>query len=157
MIARPGFQKMSRVPLAREGSDVGCPIILLVDDFNDALEMYREYLAFNGYRVVTARSGQEALDVAKANLPTLIFMDLRMPHMSGTEALHLLRSDPTFRTVPIIAFTAHALEDERLKALRDGFDEVISKPCLPDDLAAAIERLLARTLPRIGAPRRRRS
>jgi CheY-like chemotaxis protein len=50
---------------------------------------------------------------------------------------------PAFRTVPIIAFTAHALEDERLNALRDGFDEVISKPCLPDDLVAAIDRLLA--------------
>jgi CheY-like chemotaxis protein len=54
---------------------------------------------------------------------------------------------PAFRTVPIIAFTAHALEDERVNALRDGFDEVISKPCLPDDLVAAIDRLLAREVP----------
>jgi CheY-like chemotaxis protein len=126
---------------------VASPTVLLVDVFNDALDMYREYLAFKGYRVVTARSGQEALDAAKANPPTLIFMDLRMPHMSGTKALHFLRSDRALRTVPIIAFTAHALEDERLQALRDGFDEVISKPCLPDDLAAAIDRLSAREVP----------
>jgi two-component system, cell cycle response regulator DivK len=118
------------------------PLILLVDDFHDALDMYREYLEFNGYRVVTARSGQQALEAAGAERPALIFMDLRMPHMSGTEALHLLRSDPAFSAVPIIAFTAHALEDERRIALRDGFDEVISKPCLPDELMTAIERIL---------------
>ena len=55
------------------------PLILLVDDFDDALEMYREYFAFAGYRVVTARNGQEALAAAKASPPTLIFMDIQMP------------------------------------------------------------------------------
>jgi two-component system, cell cycle response regulator DivK len=122
---------------------VASPLILLVDDFDEALDMYREYLEFRGYRVATARSGQQAIDVAATERPALIFMDLRMPRMSGTEALHLLRNDPTFSAVPIIAFTAHALEDERRHALRDGFDEVISKPCLPEDLVAAVDRILA--------------
>jgi len=118
------------------------PLILLVDDFKDALEMYAEYLTFKGYRVRIASTGEHAIDVARAETPALIFMDLRMPEMTGTEALGRLRADPTFKNVPIVALTAHALQDECALALFNGFDEVISKPCLPDDLAAAIERLL---------------
>jgi CheY-like chemotaxis protein len=123
------------------------PIILLVDDFEDALEMYAEYLTFKGYRVHKAGNGRAAIEAATADKPALIFMDLRMPLMTGAEALHRLRADPTLSDVPVIALTAHALEDERQKALLDGFDEVIPKPCLPDELVAAIERLLVNGRP----------
>ena len=118
------------------------PAILLVDDFSDALEMYAEYLRFKGYRIITARSGAEALVAAKTEKPALILMDIRMPGMTGTEALRYLHADPDTAPIPVIAFTAHALEDERRDAMLNGFNEVISKPCLPDDLAAAIDRLL---------------
>jgi len=67
-----------------------------------------------------------------------------MPGMTGGEALHLIRTDPEMATVPIIALTAHAMVDERRDAMLDGFTDVIAKPCLPDELAAAIERHLAR-------------
>jgi CheY-like chemotaxis protein len=116
--------------------------VLIVDDFGDALDMYQEYLSFKGYQVLVARSGADAISLARSHRPALIFMDLRMPSMTGTEAMHELRADPAFANVPIIAFTAHALEDERLSALASGFDEVIAKPCNPDDLISAIERLL---------------
>jgi two-component system, cell cycle response regulator DivK len=118
------------------------PLILLVDDFEDALQMYAEYLTFAGYRVVTAQSGQAAISAAFEEKPALIFMDLRMPLMTGAEALQQLRANPVLSSVPVVALTAHALEDERLAALLDGFDEVIPKPCLPDQLASAIDRLL---------------
>ena len=71
-------------------------------------------------------------------------MDIRMPMMTGVEALHRLRANPTLERVPIVALTAHALEDERAAALLHGFDDVISKPCLPDELVAAIDRLLVK-------------
>jgi two-component system cell cycle response regulator DivK len=119
------------------------PVILIVDDFADALEMYQEYLTFEGYEIAVARGGREAFRIAKANRPALILMDLRMPGMTGGEALKMFRSDPCLCDVPVVAFTAHALEDEKQRALLDGFDEVISKPCLPNDLRAAIDRLLA--------------
>ena len=118
------------------------PCILLVDDFDDALEMYAEYLRFKGYRIATARSGPEALSAARTEKPALILMDIRMPGMNGTEALRALRADPETIQIPVVAFTAHALEDERHDAILNGFDEVIAKPCLPNDLAAAIDRLL---------------
>lgn len=117
--------------------------ILLVDDFVDALEMYAEYLTFRGYRVVTARTGEGAVAAAKATSPAIILMDLRMPGMTGGEALHAIRTDPDMATVPIIALTAHALADERRGAMLDGFTDVIAKPCLPDELATAIQRHLA--------------
>jgi len=118
------------------------PLILLVDDFEDALEMYAEYLEFRGYRVIAATSGHAAIEAVSRETPALIFMDLRMPDLTGAETLHLLRTNAALHGVPVIAFTAHAFVDERNSALLEGFDDVIAKPCLPQDLAAAIERLL---------------
>jgi len=120
--------------------------VLLVDDFEDGLEMYREYLTYRGYHVVVARNGEEAIDQARAHRPDVILLDIRMPGMTGTEAMRVLRCDPSIRRVPIIALTAHALDGERLAALAAGFDELISKPCLPDQLVLGIERILATSM-----------
>jgi len=117
-------------------------LILLVDDFEDAREMYREYLAFVGYRVETASSGGEAIRLAKLQKPAVILMDVEMRGMSGDAALHLLRADPALADVPVIAFTAHALEHEQISHLVNGFDAVIPKPCLPDDLVAIMQPFL---------------
>ena len=117
-------------------------LILLVDDFEDGLDLYEEYLTYRGYRVIVARNGEEAVAQARAHSPDLIMMDIRMPLMTGTEAVRILRGDPSFVPVPIIALTAHAWDDERIEALAAGFDELIPKPCLPDQLVLAIERIL---------------
>jgi CheY-like chemotaxis protein len=69
-------------------------------------------------------------------------MDIRMPGMTGTEAIHLLRTDSGFAPVPIAALTAHALESERAVLSAAGFDMVLSKPVLPDALVDAIEQLI---------------
>jgi CheY-like chemotaxis protein len=118
------------------------PLILLVDDFEDALDIYGEYFAHHGYHVVVARNGQEAVDQARALQPDVILLDLRMPIMSGQDAVRVLREDPTFSGVPIIALTAHALAGERVDAMVAGFDDVIAKPCLPDDLLARVKQIL---------------
>jgi CheY-like chemotaxis protein len=118
------------------------PLILIVDDFDDARELYEEYLTFKGYRVATANSGVRAIEIARAQRPAVILMDLRMPGINGIDAMKTLRTDPAFNHVPIVAFTAHALDGEKLIALAEGFDEVIAKPCLPDELAEAVDRLL---------------
>jgi CheY-like chemotaxis protein len=118
------------------------PLILLVDDFEDALEMYREYLVYRGFRVIGATNGDDALEMCRRQCPDVILLDLRMPGLSGLEVVRILRADATCDGSPIVALTAHALEDERVEALRAGFDEVIAKPCLPDQLVVAIERLL---------------
>jgi CheY-like chemotaxis protein len=114
------------------------PLILLVDDFDDALDIYSTYLTHKGYRVEVATNGAEAVAKAEQTLPALILMDLRMPILDGTAALTRLRSDPRFASTPIIALTAHALDEQRRLALAAGFDAVVAKPCLPDDLVTVI-------------------
>jgi len=119
------------------------PLIMIVDDFDDALDIYGTFLDFHGFNVVTATSGADAIRLARQTCPALIFMDLRMPEMTGAEALAILRQDPAFADVPVIAFTAHALEEERVSAMQLGFTEVVPKPCLPDDFVTIVKRLLA--------------
>jgi CheY-like chemotaxis protein len=121
--------------------------ILLVDDFKDGLDMYQEYLTYRGYQVIVARSGEEAISQARRHRPAVILLDIRMPVMTGTDAMRVLRADPSFQNVPIVALTAHALKDERVAALAAGFDELIPKPCLPDELVVAVERILAARAP----------
>jgi CheY-like chemotaxis protein len=123
--------------------DPAAALILLVDDYSDAREMYAEYFAFRGYRLVTAASGGEALKVAhNPERPAIILMDLQMLGMDGTTAMQFLCKEPAFAGVPIVAFTAHALQNEQDQAILDGFDAVIAKPCLPDELVTLITPFL---------------
>jgi len=117
--------------------------ILLVDDYEDGLDMYREYLTYRGYQVVVARNGEEAIVQARAHRPDVILLDIRMPGMTGTDAMRALRADSTFQDTFIVALTAQALDAERKAALAAGFDEMLSKPCLPAQLVHALERMLS--------------
>ena len=119
-------------------------LILLAEDYEDAQDIYSTYLRLHGYRVALATNGEEAITLSHAETPALILLDIRMPGMTGTEAMQILRADAKFAGVPRVALTAHALEDERAAALAAGFDQVISKPCLPDELLRSIRTTLAK-------------
>lgn len=99
-------------------------------------------MTLHGFDVVLAANGRETVTQASQRRPDMILLDLRMPGLGGIGALHELRANAALIGVPIIAFTAHALDDERVNALRHGFDDVLSKPCLPDELVAYIGRTL---------------
>ena len=118
------------------------PLILVVEDFEDAREMYRDYLEFSGFRVETASDGREAIDKARALNPDLILMDLSLPGLDGWEATRLLKADPATRHLLIVALSAHALAAEGDRARAAGCDGFIAKPCLPPDLVAEITRYL---------------
>jgi two-component system, cell cycle response regulator DivK len=122
------------------------PLVLIVDDYDDALDMYGFYLKSQGYEVLTASDGPEGLELARAHRPAVILLDIRMPGMSGNDVVRSLRADLRFATTPIVALTSHALEAEIAAVRSAGFDEVISKPCLPDALVDVVERMLQRTL-----------
>lgn len=117
--------------------------VLVVDDYPDSLEMIGEYLTFRGYQVQLASTGPQAVALARAQCPDIILLDIQMPGMNGVEVLHLLRSDATFVSTPIVALTAHALQSERAAAEREGFDAFIAKPCLPDELVTQMEKIFA--------------
>ena len=115
------------------------PLVLIADDFQDARDLYQEYLQFRGYVTITAADGVEAVEVAHARQPDVIFLDIRMPRMSGLEAMQELKAHPRLARVPIVALTAHALTAERARFLAKGFDAVLSKPCPPERLVETIE------------------
>jgi CheY-like chemotaxis protein len=123
------------------------PTVLLADDYEDSRDLYREYLEFRGYHTVTAADGVEAVEQARACRPALILLDVRMPRMSGVEAMQALKRDPQFAGVPIAALTAHALDTERELFLSAGFDAVLAKPCLPEELVRTVEALLGSSQP----------
>lgn len=118
------------------------PLVLVVDDYQDAREMYAEYLEFSGFRTVEARNGQEALAQAFALTPDVILMDLSLPVMDGWEATRRLRADERTRNIPIVALTGHALTGQEDGAKDAGCDAYVTKPCLPDALVREIRRIL---------------
>jgi two-component system cell cycle response regulator DivK len=134
-------------------TDQNAPLILVVDDYQDAREMYAEYLQFSGFRVAEARNGNEALEQAFALQPDLILMDLSLPGMDGWEATRQLKRDDRTRHIPIVALTGHALAGASEGARKAGCDSFVTKPCLPDDLVVEIRRMLnAVNQPRGSAP-----
>jgi len=118
------------------------PLVLVVEDYQDAREMYAEYLRFAGFRVAEARNGIEALEKASALSPDIILMDLALPRMDGWEATRRLKADERTRAIPVVALTGHALAGHAEGARQAGCDAFVTKPCLPDALVAEVRRVL---------------
>ena len=131
-------------------TDHNPPLILVVDAYQDAREMYAEYLQFSGFRVAEARNGNEAVAQARSLRPDLILMDLSLPGMDGWEATRRIKGDARTRHIPVIALTAHALPSAHEKAREAGCDAVVTKPCLPQDLVLEVERQLEKSTPPAG-------
>jgi two-component system cell cycle response regulator DivK len=123
-------------------TDENAPLILVVDDYQDAREMYAEYLQFSGFRVAEAKNGNEAIEKAFDLRPALILMDLSLPGMDGWEATRLLKSDERTQHIPVVALTGHALAGASEGARKAGCDSFVTKPCLPDDLVVEVRRML---------------
>jgi two-component system cell cycle response regulator DivK len=130
------------VPHRRNRPDDKPDLILLVDDYQDGREMYADSLRFAGYRTLEASSGPEALQLAVDRRPNLILMDLSLPGIDGWEVTARLKKDARTRHIPIVALTAHALQEERERAERAGCDAFVAKPCLPEELLTEVQRLL---------------
>jgi CheY-like chemotaxis protein len=118
------------------------PLVLLVDDYEDARDMYTEFLQFSGFRVAEARNGFEAVTRATELLPDIILMDLSLPGMDGWEAARRLKGDAKTRNIPIVALTGHALAGYSEGAKKAGCDAFVTKPCLPDALVDEVRRVL---------------
>ena len=118
------------------------PLVLVVEDYQDAREMYAAYLQFSGYEVAEAGNGVEAVEKTLALLPDIVLMDLALPRMDGWEATRRLKNDERTRHIPIVALTGHALAGHADGAREAGCDAFVTKPCLPDALVTEIKRLL---------------
>jgi len=121
------------------------PLVLVVEDYGDAREMYVEYLTFAGFTVAEAKNGFEAVEKATALQPAIVLMDLALPGMDGWEATRRLKTDERTRHIPVVAITGHALAGHAQAAREAGCDGFITKPCLPDALVAEIRRQIGST------------
>src|SRR5438105_8053919 len=117
--------------------------VLVVEDFEDNRFMMRRLLELNGYRVIEAINGQEAVLIAAQERPHLILMDLSLPQIDGLAATRSIRQLDGMRAVPIIAISAHDTSDFRTEALAAGCNEYLTKPVDFDQLEDLLKKLLA--------------
>jgi len=116
--------------------------ILIADDRATSRELLRTVLERQGYAIIEAADGEEALQKARAEAPDLILLDLQMPRRTGYEVLLELRSDPRHAALPIIAITASAMQGDRERALAAGFTGYLTKPVALAQLRSQIHSLL---------------
>jgi pilus assembly protein CpaE len=119
--------------------------ILIVDDDVDSLKLIGLMLQRQGYEIVVANNGQQALSRAHAEQPELIILDIMMPDMDGYEVCRRLRHDPTTQTIPIIMFTAKIMVDDKVAGFEAGADDYLTKPTHPAELASRVKAVLARS------------
>jgi two-component system alkaline phosphatase synthesis response regulator PhoP len=119
--------------------------ILIADDEQDILEIISYNLEKEGFEVITAKDGIQALELSKIHKPDLVILDIMMPYKSGIEVCNLLRMLPEFKKTPIAILTALSDESSHIKGLDSGADDYISKPISPKVLVSRINALLRRT------------
>lgn len=102
--------------------------ILVVEDNFMNMELVTDILEANGYRVIQAITGNEALNKVNETSPDLVLMDIQLPGLDGLTATGIIKDNPETRDIPIIALTAHAMRGDEEKALMAGCDGYISKP-----------------------------
>jgi CheY-like chemotaxis protein len=118
------------------------PTVLLVEDTEDNRFMMRRLLEMTGYRVVEAMNGEEAVRLAKSELPHLILMDLSLPVIDGLAATRLIRRLPDCRSTPIIAVSAHDTTDFQSEAIDAGCNSYVTKPIDFNELEELIAQLI---------------
>ena len=116
--------------------------ILVVEDFSDARNLMRLVLETEGYRVIEAGNGIDAVETAQREHPDAILMDMSMPFMDGCQATKRIRQSPSLCNIPIIACTAHNRWEWRSKAILAGCTDFLTKPLETDALLSMLSRYL---------------
>ena len=118
--------------------------ILIADDEADILEIIGYNLSREGYKVLEAKDGNQALDLARQHHPDLIILDIMMPYKSGIEVCNILRTQPEFKETLIVMLTALSDEGSHIKGLDSGADDYLSKPISPKVLLSRVNALFRR-------------
>lgn len=116
--------------------------IVIADDEPHVLRSLEFILKKQGYRVVTATNGEEALDRVKQNNPDLVFLDIQMPKMDGNTVLRKLREEAEYQSLYIVMITAKGQEVDRLNSLESGANEYVTKPYSPRKLVSRVQEIL---------------
>lgn len=118
--------------------------ILIADDEPDILEIIQFNLAAEGFEVITAKNGDEAIELAKKHLPDLIILDVMMPGKTGIETCNILRTQPAFKETLIIFLSALSDEGTEIRGLESGADDYLTKPIRPKILISKVIALFRR-------------
>ncbi len=118
------------------------PKILIVDDEPDVVEMIANTLVPDGFDVVKAYDGIEALDMVGSERPDLVLLDIMMPMMSGYEVCEQIKSNPQTQHIPVLCITSAHASEARAQSQRAGANTLITKPFLPAELVAQVRRYL---------------
>ncbi len=129
------------------------PVVLLVDDDPDTNELYAMSLTGSGFAVEQATSGEDALARIGSVVPDIVVADIVLPGMDGFALCREIKRDERTAHVPVIAVTGYSSPTRMEEATRAGFQALLLKPCLPDDLLAQIRRSIAETRALCGASR----
>jgi two-component system alkaline phosphatase synthesis response regulator PhoP len=121
--------------------------ILIVDDEREIRELLRYNLERQGYKVITAQEGEEALRRIFSARPDLVLLDLLLPGLNGLEILRELRAEPSTRDLPVLLLTARGAEMDKLLGFERGADDYITKPFSPREVIARVEAVLRRVRP----------
>ena len=122
------------------------PKVLLVEDNEESRDGLSRHLRRKGFEVLLAVDGRQGLDVARAEAPDLILIDMSLPVLDGWEATRQLKADSATRGIPVIALTAHAMAGDRERTLEAGCDDYDTKPIEFPRLLAKIEAALAKKM-----------
>jgi two-component system, cell cycle response regulator DivK len=102
--------------------------VLVVEDNEKNMKLFRDVLMATGYRTLEATTGWQAVELAAEHAPDLVLMDIQLPDIDGVEALSRLRANERTASIPVLAVTAQAMQGDRERFLAAGFDDYISKP-----------------------------
>ncbi|HEV8714505.1 MAG TPA: response regulator [Candidatus Binatia bacterium] len=116
--------------------------VLIVEDNAKNLKLVRDVLQFHGYATLEAESGEAGIELARAQHPALILMDVQLPGMDGRAAMKVLKADTSTQHIPIIALTAFAMKGDQESLLAEGFDGYLSKPVNIKELPKVVESYL---------------
>lgn len=117
--------------------------ILVVEDQEDNRRILRDLLSSAGFSLIEGTTGEEGVQLAAAERPDLILMDVQMPVLDGHEATRRIKAQPELRHIPIIVVTSYALSGDDLKAREAGADAYVAKPFSPRALLTKIQQLLS--------------
>jgi CheY-like chemotaxis protein len=120
------------------------PKILVVEDNEENRDSLSRRLQRRGFTVLTAENGRVGVQVADAEIPDLVLMDMNMPEVDGWEATRQMKASPKLAGIPVIALTAHAMSGDRDRAIEAGCSDYHTKPIEFAKLIAQIEAILAR-------------
>jgi CheY-like chemotaxis protein len=121
--------------------------VLVVEDNEKNMKLFRDVLQATGYTTLEATSGEDAVELARAHEPALVLMDVQLPGIDGIEALARLRADAETADIPVVALTALAMKEDRERCLGAGFDGYLEKPVSVPALPGQVETLIGARRP----------